>query len=145
MWSGDTVLDRPQAMASMTPEGGLIGTTADALVFMRALLAGGLFKRSTRSPACRRAGTASGCPVTGPRSWRRARPSSTAWALSASAAPAAERRPPLADVHRSHGASGSWLFWCRERDLYLAGTVDQTTAAAVPYRLLPKLVNRLVV
>ena len=41
------------------------------------------------------------------------------------------------------GANASWLFWSPEHDLYLAGTVDQTMAAPVPYRLLPNLVRRL--
>ena len=45
-------------------------------------------------------------------------------------------------VTRHTGSSGSWLFWSPEHDLYLAGTVDQTTAAAVPYRLLPKVVQQ---
>lgn len=39
------------------------------------------------------------------------------------------------------GASGSWLFHCPERDVYLAGTLDQTMAAAVPYRICPRLVR----
>jgi hypothetical protein len=46
-------------------------------------------------------------------------------------------------VVRNRGASGSWLFWCPEHDLYLAGPIDQTTAAGVPYRLLPKVVRQL--
>jgi D-alanyl-D-alanine carboxypeptidase len=50
------------------------------------------------------------------------------------------RRAPTFLGHT--GASGSWLFWCPEHDLYLAGTVDQTRAAPVPYRLLPRLVHR---
>lgn len=37
------------------------------------------------------------------------------------------------------GSTGSWLFHCPELDIFLAGTVDQGTAGAVPYRLLPKL------
>lgn len=41
------------------------------------------------------------------------------------------------------GSTGSWLFHCPELDLYLAGTVDQGTAGAVPYRLLPKLLEDL--
>ena len=100
--------------------------------------------RRTRSPACRRAGTVSGCPVTGRRSWRRAGPSSTGWASKRYRLPRllnAGRRSPTFIGHT--GASGSWLFWCPEHDLYLAGTVDQTTAAGVPYRQLPKLVHRL--
>jgi D-alanyl-D-alanine carboxypeptidase len=39
------------------------------------------------------------------------------------------------------GSTGSWLFHCPELDLYIAGTVDQGTAGAVPYRLIPKVLE----
>ena len=39
------------------------------------------------------------------------------------------------------GATGSWLFYCPALDVYLAGTVDQVTAAAVPFRVVPKLLH----
>lgn len=39
------------------------------------------------------------------------------------------------------GSTGSWLFHCPELDLYIAGTVDQGTAGAVPYRLVPKVLE----
>ncbi len=144
MWSGDTVLDRPRAMASMAPEGGLIGTAADALVFLRALLAGELFERGDTLhemqarwnrfglPRSRTAIMAPGWPIEyglGIKRYRIPRLMN------------AGRRSPTFIGHT--GASGSWLFWCPEHDLYLAGTVDQTTAAPVPYRLLPRLVHRL--
>ncbi|MCX7786326.1 MAG: hypothetical protein N2442_01360 [Spirochaetes bacterium] len=35
------------------------------------------------------------------------------------------------------GSTGSWLFYCPMYDLYIAGTVDQIHAGAVPYRLIP--------
>jgi D-alanyl-D-alanine carboxypeptidase len=49
------------------------------------------------------------------------------------------RRRPAVIGHS--GASGSWLFYCPERDLYTAGTVDQATAASVPFRLAPKMLS----
>ena len=39
------------------------------------------------------------------------------------------------------GSTGSWLFHCPELDLYITGTVDQGTAGAVPYRLVPKVLE----
>ncbi len=39
------------------------------------------------------------------------------------------------------GATGSWLFYCPELDVYLAGTVDQVAAAATPFRFVPKLLR----
>jgi CubicO group peptidase (beta-lactamase class C family) len=39
------------------------------------------------------------------------------------------------------GSTGSWLFYCPELDVFLCGTVDQLTAGAVPYRIVPKLLQ----
>lgn len=41
------------------------------------------------------------------------------------------------------GSTGSWLFWCPEHDLYFAGSVDEITAGALPFRLLPNILSRL--
>ncbi len=39
------------------------------------------------------------------------------------------------------GAVGSWLFYCPSLDLILTGTVSQVTAAAAPFRILPKMLR----
>jgi CubicO group peptidase (beta-lactamase class C family) len=39
------------------------------------------------------------------------------------------------------GSTGSWLFYCPELDLFLAGTVNQATGGALPYRFVPKLLR----
>lgn len=49
------------------------------------------------------------------------------------------RRMPTVIGHT--GSTGCWLFYCQELDLLLAGTVDQATAGAVPYRVVPKLLD----
>jgi hypothetical protein len=41
------------------------------------------------------------------------------------------------------GSTGSWLFHCPARDLLFAGTVDQATAGAVPFRFVPQLLRAL--
>ncbi len=144
MWSGDTVLDRPQAMASMAPEGGLIGTVADALVFLRALLAGELFQREGTLGHMQARWNRFGLPRD------RAAIMAPGWPIEYGLGLKRYRVPRLLNAGRRSptfightGASGSWLFWCPEHDLYLAGTVDQTIAAPVPYRMLPRLVHRL--
>lgn len=144
LWSGDTILDTPMAMASIAPEGGLIGTAADAITFLRDLLAGTPFQRVDTLdhmlarwnrfglPRDRSAIMAPGWPVEyglGIKRFQLPR------LLNGG------RRSPTLIGHT--GASGSWLFWCPEHDLYLAGTVDQTSAAPVPYRLLPRIVPQL--
>lgn len=39
------------------------------------------------------------------------------------------------------GSTGTWLFFCPEWDLLLAGTVDEVTAGAVPYRVMPEILG----
>ena len=145
MWSNDTVLHRPQAMASMAPEGGLIGTVTDALVFLRALVAGALFERQDTFEYMQARWNRFGLPRDKTAMMAPAWPVEYGLGIKRYRIPRllnAGRRSPTFIGHT--GASGSWLFWCPEHDLYLAGTVDQTTAAPVPYRLLPKLVPEVV-
>jgi D-alanyl-D-alanine carboxypeptidase len=142
LWAGDAVLNIPQAMASLGPDGGLVGTAADAIAFLRALLAGEPFARADTVglmqarwnrfglPRDRSSMMAPGWPIEYGLGILRFRPP---WFLAPGRA-----RPTLLG---HTGASGSWLFHCPEHDLYLAGTVDQTTAAAVPYRIGPRLVR----
>jgi D-alanyl-D-alanine carboxypeptidase len=144
MWSGDDVLDIPQAMASMAPEGGLVGTAADAMTFLRMLLAGAPFQREETVGVMQAGWNRFGLPRD------RAAIMAPGWPVEYGLGIKRYRLPRLVNAgrrsptfHGHTGASGSWLFWCPEHDLYLAGTVDQTVAAPVPYRLLPKLVHRL--
>ncbi len=39
------------------------------------------------------------------------------------------------------GSTGCWLFWCPEMDMFFAGSVDEASAGAVPYRLMPQLLK----
>ncbi len=39
------------------------------------------------------------------------------------------------------GSTGSWLFHCPHLNVLLSGTVDQARAGAVPYRLVPKILE----
>lgn len=41
------------------------------------------------------------------------------------------------------GSTGCWLFWCPEWDILLSGSVDEVTAGAVPYRIVPKILATL--
>ena len=41
------------------------------------------------------------------------------------------------------GSTGCWLFWCSEMDMFFAGSVDEVSAGAVPYRLVPKILENL--
>ncbi|UCZ56607.1 beta-lactamase family protein [Desulfurispirillum indicum] len=50
---------------------------------------------------------------------------------------------PVPAVIGHTGASGSWLFFCPEKQLFLCGTVDQVAAAPLPFRFLPRLLRAL--
>jgi D-alanyl-D-alanine carboxypeptidase len=143
MWSGNDVIDAPRAMASIAPEGGLIGTAADAITFLRALLAGKVFEREETLGHMQERWNRFAFPRD------RAAIMAPGWPIEYGLGIKRFRLPRLLNMGRRSptfightGANGSWLFWCPDHDLYLAGTIDQTTAAGVPYRFLPKLVKQ---
>lgn len=39
------------------------------------------------------------------------------------------------------GSTGCWLFYSPQQDLFLVGSVEEATAGALPYRLIPQLVS----
>ena len=45
---------------------------------------------------------------------------------------------PMPKVVGHSGSTGTWLFYAPELDIYLAGAVNQVTAGAVPFRVVPK-------
>ncbi len=48
---------------------------------------------------------------------------------------------PLPAVIGHTGSTGSWLFFCEELDLFLAGNVSQATAGPVPFHFVPKVLR----
>lgn len=51
----------------------------------------------------------------------------------------AMRRLPAVVGHT--GSTGCWLFYCPEYDAYLTGSVDEVTAAGIPYRVFPRFLQ----
>jgi CubicO group peptidase (beta-lactamase class C family) len=49
------------------------------------------------------------------------------------------KRLPLVIGHT--GSTGCWLFWCPELDMYFSGSVDEASAGAAPYRIMPELLK----
>ena len=49
-------------------------------------------------------------------------------------------RAPLTLVGHA-GGTGTWLFHCPELDVHLAGTIDQSKGAAIPFRYLAGFLN----
>lgn len=138
IWAGKQPLHVPQAMRSF---GDLGSTVADLLKFMRALIRGEVFD----DPATFNRMTArwhtfgfSLNPVRTSPGW----PIQYGLGMMRFQIPRllSPLRPAPAVIGHT-GATGAWLFYCPEVDLYLAGTVDQVAAAGAPFRFVPKLLR----
>ena len=137
-WAGEEPLDKPQAMRSFQD---LYSTAEETLKFLRALITGELFDKTATAGLMWQHWNplgfslipiAPGWPIEyGLAMMRFQTPGFLKWLLP---------YPPLIG---HTGASGSWLFYAPDSDLYITGTVDQLTAPAVPFQKIPKLVRRI--
>ena len=135
-WLRDWPLqDRPAALRSL---GDLFGTTADMLKFGRALFTGRVFDDPGTGRLMHRSFNRFGVP----RSM--ASIASPAWPIeyglgmmrfAPSRAMATGRRLPALLGHT--GSTASWLWCSPPLGLLLAGTADQATKAALPFRTIP--------
>jgi D-alanyl-D-alanine carboxypeptidase len=48
---------------------------------------------------------------------------------------------PVPAVVGHTGSTGCWLFYCPDLDLFLSGSVDEVTAGALPYRVVPRILR----
>ena len=132
-WLGDWPLrDRPMAMRSL---GDLFGTTEDVLTFGRALFSGRVFADQATGRLMHQRFNRFGFP----RSV--ASIASPAWPIeyglgmmrfAPSRAMAMGRRLPPLFGHT--GSTASWLWYSPPLGLLLAGTADQASKAALPFR-----------
>ncbi len=138
VWAGSTPLHLPLAMASFPA---VYSTPADSISVLRALLGGDLVGGESVAamqqvwhrfglPRDTVAARAPSWPIEYGLGMMRYQPPRWISPL---------RRVPAMIGHT--GSTGSWLLFCPELDLYLAGTVDQVAAGAVPFRFLPKILD----
>lgn len=136
VWVGDRPLERPRAMASF---GDLYATTDDVLTFVRAWAGGALFDDPATQALVPRRFHTFGLPTSvaalAAPSW----PIEYGMGVMRFAPPrilsGGRRIPPLLG---HTGATGSWAWHVPELGLVTAGTVDQTSAVAVPFTLVPR-------
>ncbi len=135
VWMGDTRLDRPLAIESFRD---LYSTASDVLRFGRALFQGDVFERDTTWRLMTQRYNRFGFPI-GVAALR-----APSWPIEyglgmmrfeLSRWLAGGRHIPGVIGHT--GSSGSWLWFCPSLNLLVAGTVDQTEAATVPFRKVP--------
>jgi len=111
----DAVLDVPQILTSMGPDGGIISTLDEMLTFLRAFMQGRLFKPENTPQMCQ---------------WNRLFfPLLYGYGLMRIKLPrwmSLFRATPELIGHS--GASGSFAFYAPEPDIYLIGTFNQTDA-----------------
>ncbi len=50
-------------------------------------------------------------------------------------------RYPAPSIIGHTGSTGSWLFYCADLDVFVSGTVDDAMAGALPFRLVPKVLQ----
>ncbi len=137
VWLGGRPFDdRPGAMSSF---GDLYSTTADLLGFGRALASGRLFDRPATGHLMRahfrRFGPPRGLATLRAPSWPIEYGLGT-MRFEVGRALALGRRIPTLVGHT--GSTGSWLWHVPALDLVVTGTVDQATAAAVPFQAVPR-------
>lgn len=138
-WIGGTPFDKPLLLESFRD---LISTVDDQLIFMRGLVNGSLFKKPETSRLMHQRWNRFGFP----RDMVALR--QPGWPIEYGFGIMRFKMPRIFTPFQSvppvvghTGVSGSWLFYCADRDLYLCGTVDQVMAAALPYRVIPRILN----
>lgn len=139
LWVEDQPLELPLALRSL---GDLYSTADDLLHFFRALVRGEVFDQPSTLALMQQRWNRFGFPRD------RAALRAPGWPIEYGLGIMRFQLPrlftplrPMPAVVGHTGSTGSWLFYCAELDLYLAGTVDQATAGAVPYRVVPRLVR----
>jgi CubicO group peptidase (beta-lactamase class C family) len=121
---------------------GIYSTVADMMAFLRALMSGEVFRSPETLTTMQGTWHRFGFPLD--RSALR----SPGWPVEYGIGLMRFRLPRfftltarMPAVLGHTGSTGCWLFYCPERDVFLAGSVDEVTAGAVPFRTVPKILS----
>jgi D-alanyl-D-alanine carboxypeptidase len=138
LWVDDQPVHIPLAMRSF---GDLISTVDDLLSFMRGLMRGEMFDDPATMHLMMGHWNTFAFSLNPVRL-------SPGWPIEYGLGMMRFKIPRLFSPFRSvpavvghSGATGSWLFFCKELDVLLAGTVNQLSAGAVPFRFMPKILQ----
>lgn len=129
MRNGEAVPHLPRVMASVGADGGVVSTLDDAILFLRGFFGGALFGRPLLAEM--------------QATWRRIFfPLEYGTGLMRFRVPwffSPFRRFP--DFVGHSGASGTVMFYCPERELFVAGTLNQLQRRSAPYQLMLRAVS----
>jgi len=121
---------------------GIYSTTGDMITFLRALMSGEVFQARETLAAMQSTWHRFGFPLD------RAALRSPGWPIEYGTGLMRFRLPRLFTptsampaVLGHTGSTGCWLFYCPELDVFLAGSVNEVTAGAIPFRTLPRILG----
>lgn len=121
---------------------GIYSSAADMITFMRGLMRGEVFQTPDTLAAMQSNWRRFGFPMD------RAALRSPGWPIEYGIGLMRFRLPrlfspaaPMPPVLGHTGSTGCWLFYCPELDTFLAGSVNEVTAGAVPFRIVPKILR----
>jgi len=139
LWCNNQPLELPLALGSL---GDLYSTVDDTIRFLRALIRGEVFDDSTTLAAMQECWIRFGFPLDA------AALRIPGWPIEYGLGLMRFRLPrvftlgyQMPTVLGHTGSTGSWLLHCPRLNVLLSGTVDQVTAGAVPYRIVPKVLR----
>ena len=118
----------PKAMSSFGPDGGIISNVQESIIFLKAFLDGTLFPKDYLKEM---------------KQWKRIfSPLQYGYGLMRFKLPRIfSPFRPLPELIGHSGATASFLFYCRDKDLYLAGTLNQIKEQSKPFRLMLEVIN----
>lgn len=134
---------RPFALPRLLQSiGGMYSTAGDLLAFLRALVRNEIFADPHTFAAMQHPWNRFGVPRD------RAALRAPGWPIEYGLGLMRFRLPrlftplrPVPAVIGHTGSTGCWLFWCPALDVVLAGSVDEITAGALPFRLVPRMLR----
>lgn len=139
IWFENQPLELPLALRSFPS---VYSTAENMLRFMRGLMQGEIFEDPGTLSAMKQRWNRFGFPLD-PAALR-----APSWPIEYGSGMMRFRLPrlftafqPVPEVIGHTGSTGSWLFYCPKLDVSIVGTVNQATAGAAPYRLIPRLLQ----
>lgn len=142
LWSGNEALDVPKVLVSLRS---ICSTAGDQIASLRALLGGQLFDDPATLGLMQRSWKRFGIPLDPAALRAPSSPIEYGFGMMRFALPRMFTPfRPIPPVLGHTGSTGSWLFHCPRYGLLFAGTVDEASAGATPFRVIVPRVLRAV-